>query len=69
MATQPEYTAVANALVSVLQADINADVPSFFKGMVPANLAPELAGALAKKAVDTIDAYRAKEQPTQEQKS
>lgn len=63
MATQAEYTAVANALQKLIQADVNADVPGWAQGMIPADLAPSLAGACAKLAVDTLDAYRAKEAP------
>ena len=63
MATQPEYTAVANALLALITADINNDVPSIWRGMIPADMAPNMAGQLAKAAVDTLDAFRAKEAP------
>lgn len=58
MADQSDYTAVANALVKVLQADVVADVPSWAQGMIPTDLAPKLAGSLAKTAVDALDAHR-----------
>jgi hypothetical protein len=63
MATQPELTAVANALAKALQGDINAMVPSWAQGMIPANEANILGGQLAKIAVDTLDAFRAMEKP------
>lgn len=62
MATQSEYTAVANALLKLINADIEADVPGWARGWIPDNMAPSLAGACAKVAVDTLDAYRADEQ-------
>jgi Domain of unknown function (DUF1906) len=65
MATQLEYTAVANALLKVIGAEVDADVPGWAKGFIPADLEPKLAGALAKTAVDTLDACRAKETPPQ----
>jgi hypothetical protein len=61
MATAAEYTAVANALLKLITADINADVPGWARGMIPADMAPQLAGAAAKTAIDTLDAYRANE--------
>lgn len=60
MATKAEYDAVAAALVKVLTADINTNVPVMFRGMIPANMAPHLAQETAKVAIDTLDAYRAK---------
>ena len=65
MATQAEYTAVANALVPELKADIDSELTKagygWAAGMIPAELVPEIAGACAKKAVDTLDALLAKE--------
>jgi hypothetical protein len=63
MATQADYTAVANKLAASLQGDINAMVPSWARGMIPANEANILGGQLAKIAVDTLDAFRAMEKP------
>ena len=60
-ATPSQYTAAANAILKVLQADIIADVPSWEQGFIPADLASQLAGPLAKAAVDAALAL-----PTQE---
>jgi len=61
VATQAEYTAVANAILKVIDGEIATDVPGWAQGMIPAGLAPSLAGACAKTAVDTLDAFRASE--------
>lgn len=61
MTTQAEYAAVANALEEALTTDEQQKVPPEFRGMIPADLAQQLATQLAKVAVDTLDAYRAKE--------
>lgn len=60
MATQPEYSAAANAILAVLKKDINEEVPSFFEAKVLA-IAPALAGECAKAGVDALDAFRAKQ--------
>jgi hypothetical protein len=69
MATQDEYSAVAAALQKLIQGEVDAEVPGFFKGMIPADMVPKLAAACAKSAVDTLDAYRAKHNPAKEQTS
>jgi Domain of unknown function (DUF1906) len=61
MATQAEYTAVANAILKVINGEIASEVPGWAQGMMPAGLASSLAGACAKTAVDTLDAFRASE--------
>ncbi len=61
MATPAEYAAVAAALTRLIQADIDADVPGWARGMIPADLAPSLAAACAKAAIDTLDTFRAKQ--------
>lgn len=61
MATQAEYVAVASALNAAIVGDEQQKVPAEFRGMIPADLAPTLAGQLAKVAVDALDAHRAKE--------
>ena len=59
MADQSDYTAVASALLTALQTDINENVPAFERGMIPADLPGKLATSLAKTAVDALDAHRA----------
>lgn len=58
MGTQPEYSAVANAILKLIQADVAA-LPGWEQGWVPPAMEAPLAGAAAKLAVDTLDAYRA----------
>ncbi|HZS57557.1 MAG TPA: hypothetical protein VFA65_24365 [Bryobacteraceae bacterium] len=61
MATPAEYTAVANALLKLINGEISADVPGWAQGMIPGGMAIQLANACAKTAVDTLDAFRATE--------
>ena len=65
MATQAEYTAVANAVLKVINGEIAAEVPGWAQGMIPAEMATDLAGECAKTAVDTLDAVRASETQAQ----
>jgi len=58
MATQSDYDAVRNALLVTVTSDIESGVPGWARGMIPGDLAPKLADALARKAVDTLDAHR-----------
>jgi hypothetical protein len=62
MATQEEYTAVANALVHLINEKI-ATLPPFEGGLVrnylDARRIATGAGAGAQVAVDTLDAFRA----------
>jgi len=58
MATQSDYDAVRNALLVTVTSDIESGVPGWARGMIPSDLAPKLADALARKAVDTLDAHR-----------
>lgn len=64
MATQPEYSAVANALVKECNAAIGA-LQGWEAMMVRQYITPDKiasgAGAAAKIAVDTLDAFRAQE--------
>jgi hypothetical protein len=58
MATQTEYNAVAAALLKIIAADENANVPGWARGMIPQDAAPHLAAQCAKVAVDALDALR-----------
>ena len=70
MATQPEYSAVANALLHLLDDYVTQNVPdvgppfseSYQKRALRAM--PGVAGSLAKMAVDTVDAYRKAHAPS-----
>ena len=71
MATQQDYSAVANALVADIVNLINngipgttfTGVPDLFKGDIPPGIENAAAGLFAKTAVDTLDAFRAKGNP------
>lgn len=58
MATQQEYTTVANALLAAIDNDIATQVPNWEQSMIPQAFRAPLAGELAKVAVDTLDALR-----------
>ena len=66
-ATQPELTAVANALAAALQGDITQMVPSWAMGFIPANEANILSGQLSGIAIATLDAFRAAESAENQQ--
>ncbi len=57
MATQAEYTAVANDLVKFFTDEIHT-LPGWEQSFIPMDKVPAAAGAVAKRAVDTIDAFR-----------
>ncbi len=58
MATQQEYSYVANALVAFAHKWI-ATLPAFEQSFIPMDKVPAAAGATAKEAVDALDQYRA----------
>lgn len=64
MATQPEYTAVANAVLKTLDDFIRANVPDVMGYQQKALAAmPAVAGSCAKTSIDTLDAFRAHHKP------
>jgi hypothetical protein len=60
MATQADYTAVANALVKFFTDQVHR-LPEPWQGFIPMEKIPTAAGATAKVAVDALDAFRAQE--------
>ncbi len=58
MASQADYSAVANALVVLIHQSI-AKLPPWEQGFIPMSRVPEAAGAAAKVAVDALDQFRA----------
>ncbi len=62
MATQQEYSFVANALVALIHHSIE-QLPGWEQGMIPQDKIPAAAGAAAKTAVDALDQYRAAHPP------
>ncbi len=59
VASQAEYSAVANALVRFFTEEIHK-LPGWEQNFIPMDKIPMAAGATAKAAVDALDAYRAK---------
>ncbi len=57
MATQQEYTAVANALVRFFVSE-EQKLPGWEQAFIPQDKIPTAAGACAKVAVDALDSYR-----------
>lgn len=62
MATQGDYTAVANALLKLAMAEEDK-LPGWERQWIPNEKLPEAAGTAAKVAVDTLDAYRMQNPP------
>ncbi len=62
MASQNEYSYVANALVAFAHKWI-AQLPPFEQRFIPLDKVPAAAGATAKEAVDALDQYRAAHNP------
>lgn len=58
MATQAEYTAVANALLNLMKAE-ESKLPPWQEAFIPQKMLPSAAGTAAKVAVDTLDSFRA----------
>ncbi len=57
MATQDDYSAVANALVLLIHNSI-AKLPPWEQSFIPQDKIPAAAGAAAKVAVDALDKHR-----------
>lgn len=57
MATQGDYTAVANALLELMKSS-EAQLPGWERSFIPQDKLPAAAGAAAKVAVDALDKYR-----------
>ncbi len=62
MASQQEYSFVANALVAFAHKWIAA-LPAFEQSFIPMDKVPAAAGATAKEAVDALDQYRTAHPP------
>lgn len=63
MATQGDYTAVADALLALMKQE-EAKLPGWEESFIPQDQLPAAAGTAAKVAVDALDAYRAQEKPS-----
>ena len=63
MATQDDYTAVANAVLKLMIAE-EQQLPGWEKAFIPQDKLPMAAGAVAKVAVDALDAHRAAQEKT-----
>lgn len=60
MATPQDYKTGTAAAQTVIQADIDADVPTFFRGDISAAEIAKIAAAVAGAVIDAVDAERAK---------
>jgi hypothetical protein len=60
MATTAEYQLAAAAVLKIVQADIEKNVPVMFQGEIPQDIVKQFAADAAKAAIDTVDADRAK---------
>ena len=68
MASQRDYSAAAAALLALIRHEVDEimpQVPIFLRGKIPVDKEPEVAAALAKAAVDALDADRAKQKTEQ----
>jgi tRNA nucleotidyltransferase (CCA-adding enzyme) len=61
MATAQDYQVGTAAAQTVIQADINQDVPVFFRGDIPAQMVAQIAASVAKAVIDAVDTERAKQ--------
>lgn len=55
MATQAQYAAATAAVLKVVQADIQQNVPTMFQNEIPQDLLQKFAADSAKAAVDAYD--------------
>jgi hypothetical protein len=60
MATANDYRAGAAAAQTVIEADIDQDVPFFFRDEISTAMVVQIAGSVAKAVIDAVDAERAK---------
>jgi hypothetical protein len=61
MATTAEYQIAAAAVLKVVQADIEKNVPVMFQGEIPQDIVKQFAADAARTAIDAVDADRAKQ--------
>jgi len=59
VATISEYQIAAKAVMKIVQADIDKDVPAMFQNEIPTSLVAQFANDAARAAVDAVDADRA----------
>lgn len=64
MATQAEYTALANDLVVYARQLIAENIPTWEQSFIPMEKLPTFAGAVSKHCIDFIDKYRAQQEQT-----
>ena len=61
MATQAEYTIGTNAAMPIAQADIDQEVPSFFRGDITVEVVQKFVADIVLAALNAVDAARAKQ--------
>ena len=60
MASTKDYQIGSATAQALIEADINKDVPAFFRGEIPPDMPATLGAAVAKAVIDAVDAERAK---------
>ncbi len=63
MATEQEYRAGVVAAERVINADIDHDVPVFFRDDISAQMVARIATDVARAVIDAVDAVRAQQKP------
>ena len=61
MATAQDYQVGTAAAQTVIQTDINQDVPVFFRGEISAEMVAQIAASVAKAVINAVDTERAKQ--------
>jgi spermidine synthase len=65
MTTPAEYAAAYAAVLKIAQADINQEVPAFFRSEIPNDFVEQFAHAAARVALDAAAAVRARDDQQQ----
>ena len=59
MATTQDYQVGTAAAETAIEADIDQDVPSFFRSDISTAMIAQIAASIAKAVIDAVDAERA----------
>jgi hypothetical protein len=60
MASAQDYKVGASAAQTVIEADIDQEVPAFFRDDISPAMISQIAASVAKAVIDAVDAARAK---------
>jgi hypothetical protein len=61
-ATPQDYQVGTQAALTVIEADVDKEVPSFFRGEISDDDLMQIASEVAKAVIDAVDVRRATEQ-------